>query len=90
MNGLRKPLRKKEKNLQRKTFTPHERFENCKKSLEHSIEVIPDYFTSLALKLTAEKTDFIVFGKKINHNHRNLTTGKSRDNSSEISGCNYR
>ena len=36
----------------------------CKKSPEHSIEDIPDYFTSLALKINADKTGFIVFGKK--------------------------
>ena len=36
----------------------------CKKSLEHSIEEALDYFTSLALKLNADKTEFIVFGKK--------------------------
>ena len=45
-------------------LTSHYDLDVCKKSLEHSIEDMIVYFTSLALKLNADKTEFIVFGKK--------------------------
>ena len=45
-------------------LTSHYDLDVRKKSLEHSIEDILDYFTSLAPKINADKTEFIVFGKE--------------------------
>ena len=45
-------------------MTSHCDLHVCKKSPEHSVEDLADYFTSLALKTNADKTGFIVFGKK--------------------------
>ena len=45
-------------------FTSHCDSDICKKSPEHSREVILDYFTSLALKLNTDKTEFTVLGKR--------------------------
>ena len=50
-------------------LTSHCDLHVCKKSLELSIEDMLDYFTSLALKLNADKTDFFYLPKRINHNY---------------------
>ena len=45
-------------------LTSHCDLESCKKSLHHSIEVILDFFTSLAFKLNLDKSKFFVLSKK--------------------------
>ena len=46
-------------------LTSHYDPDVCKNSPQHSIQDILDYFTSLAHKVNADKTEFIVFGEKI-------------------------
>ena len=66
-------------------LTSHCDLDVCKKSHEHSVEDMLDYFTSLTLKLNADETVFIVFGKK-NQPQSLAILEKNGERSSEISG----
>ena len=50
-------------------LTSHHNFDNCKKSLAYSIDVLLDYSTSLAVKLNAENKHLLFLAKSINNNH---------------------